>query len=349
MFSNDLSTATETVTFRGPRADRNPGSSVSWQSAMKHAIRSGEELCRYVGIDPETAGVLENRFPTFVPRELANRIKRGDPSDPILRQVLPVTNETVEAAGFVSDPVGDLNASQTGGVLHKYHGRALIVTHGACAVHCRYCFRREFPYSELNAQKSKWAPALDYIRNDATIEEVLLSGGDPLTLSDASLAGLIDELADIEHVQRVRLHTRLPIVIPQRVTSELLNLLGGTRLGVWMVIHANHSQEFDAAVDASIKRLRSEGVTVLNQSVLLAGINDDADTLIELSKTLINRGVQPYYLHQLDKVRGASHFWVSPQEGRQLVQQMRESLPGYAVPTYVVEEAGEPSKTPIVS
>ncbi|MDM4019253.1 EF-P beta-lysylation protein EpmB [Roseiconus lacunae] len=321
---------------------------VSWQTAMKRAIRRSDELCRYVGIDPAFAAPSAEGFPTFVPLEFADRIKRGDPSDPILRQVLPADDERHEVPGFVADPVGDLRVSQAGGVLHKYDGRALIVTHGACAVHCRYCFRKEFPYSELNAQKSKWKPALDYIRSDPSIEEVLLSGGDPLVLSDQSLRTLVEELESISHVRRLRLHTRLPIVIPQRITDALLDLLAESSLMTWLVIHANHSQEFDPAVVEGLTRMRRRGIALLNQSVLLSQVNDDVESLCDLSKTLINAGVQPYYLHQLDQVRGASHFWVPPEKGLELIDQLRTQLPGYAVPTFVREQSGQPSKTLVV-
>ncbi|MCC9603580.1 EF-P beta-lysylation protein EpmB [Stieleria sp. JC731] len=322
---------------------------------MKNAIRCSSELLRFVGLPDRSedlnsaeklfAGGDPKPFPTFVPIEFAKRIRRGDPNDPILRQVLAVSEESVESPGFVSDPVGDLLSSQSGGILHKYSGRALIVTHGACAVHCRYCFRREFPYAEHNAQKTQWAEAIDYIRNDSSIEEVLLSGGDPLTLSDAKLEELINSLASIEHVKRIRIHSRLPIVIPQRITDKLVAVLKEAEAMVWFVIHSNHSHEFDSSVADAISKLRRSGIPLMNQSVLLAGVNDDIDTLTDLSNTLINLGVQPYYLHQLDHVRGASHFWVPPETGLQLVEEMRSRLPGYAVPTFVVEQPGESSKT----
>ena len=324
-----------------------PSEPVDWQLAMKRAIRSQAELRRFLGIPEDRRADQAEGFPTFVPLELASRIRPGDPEDPILRQVLAQAEELVEVPGYGADPVGDLDAQVAGGLLHKYPGRVLIVTHGACAVHCRYCFRREFPYSQQGSRRQSWQPALDYIRSRDDIEEVLLSGGDPLTLTDDVVGGLVGQIESIAHVRRLRIHTRLPIAIPQRITTELVSRLSQSKLAVWFVIHANHAREIDAWVADSLDRLRRGGVSLLNQSVLLAGVNDSVDALVELSNRLVNLGVQPYYLHQLDRVRGASHFWVDPQRGRQMIAQMRDRLPGYAVPKFVVERAGEKSKTPI--
>jgi EF-P beta-lysylation protein EpmB len=321
--------------------------SVDWQLAMKRAIRSQSDLRRYLGLDDDPNATAAEGFPTFVPLELASRITPGDPTDPILRQVLASTAELREGSGYLSDPVGDLDADVGGGLLHKYPGRALIVTHGACAVHCRYCFRREFPYAESGSRKEFWAPAIRYIQGDESIEEVLLSGGDPLTLTDGVLFRLIDQIESIGHVRRLRIHTRLPIAIPQRITADLVDRLSRSRLSLWVVVHANHAQEIDAAVADSIERLKRGGISILNQSVLLAGVNDDADSLENLSLELVQLGVLPYYLHHLDRVRGASHFWVEIERGKRIIQQLRERLPGYAVPKYVIEHAGEKSKTPI--
>lgn len=321
--------------------------SVDWQLAMKRAIRSQSELRRYLNLEVDPAASAAEDFPTFVPLELASRITPGDPDDPILRQVLASTAELVEAVGYSSDPVGDLDADVGGGVLHKYAGRALIVTHGACAVHCRYCFRREFPYAESGSRREFWAPAVEYIAKDESIEEVLLSGGDPLTLTDGVLFRLIDEIESVGHVRRLRIHTRLPIAIPQRITTELVGRLSRSRLAVWVVVHANHAQEIDCAVTDSLGRLRRGGISVLNQAVLLAGVNDDVAALANLSRELVNLGVQPYYLHQLDRVRGSSHFWVEIERGKRIMDELRQQLPGYAVPKYVIEQSGEKSKTPI--
>lgn len=333
----------------GAAADPGEDQPVDWQLAMKRAIRCSNELLDRVGLPLESGHTAaeEPSFPTFVPLELLSRIRPGDRSDPILKQVLATSDELVEAEGFVSDPVGDLKAEKVGGLLQKYKGRGLIVTHGACAVHCRYCFRREFPYSEHGSIRQRWKPALEELANDPSITEVLLSGGDPLTLTDTVLSRLISGIEQIPHIRRLRIHTRLPVVIPQRVTEELVGRLRQSRLAVWMVVHLNHAQEIDGAVTQAFSRLIDAGLPVLNQSVLLAGVNDTADALEELSHALIDRRVQPYYLHQLDRVRGASHFWVSEQHGRALIAELRERLPGYAVPKYVVEQAGHKSKTPI--
>ncbi|MEO1616312.1 MAG: EF-P beta-lysylation protein EpmB [Planctomycetota bacterium] len=322
---------------------------VGWQLAMKRAIRSQAELRRRLGMAENPHVGSAERFPTFVPLEMAARIRPGDPHDPILRQVLASEEELVEVGGYSSDPVGDLHASVGGGLLHKYHGRALLVTHGACAVHCRYCFRREFPYSDVGSRTQRWQPAIEYLRADPSIEEVLLSGGDPLTLTDEVLDQLIGELESIAHLRRLRIHTRLPIAIPQRITQTLTDRLSRSRLMCWFVIHCNHAAEIDAPVSESLQRLRLAGIPILNQAVLLSGVNDSVDSLEELSKCLIDRGVQPYYLHQLDRVHGAAHFWVEPRRGEELIETLRERLPGYAVPQYVCEVTGEASKSTMES
>jgi EF-P beta-lysylation protein EpmB len=260
---------------------------------------------------------------------------------------MPLAEEQTEQAGYCADPVGDLRAQVAGGILHKYRGRALVITTGACGVHCRYCFRRQFPYSSAGARSENWRPAIEYLREHLELEEVLLSGGDPLTVTDAKLDELIGMIEATEHVRRLRIHTRMPIVIPQRVTPALIQRLTGSRLAVWLVIHANHPNELDASVLDRLAELIDAGIPVLNQAVLLRGVNDDAETLIELCGKLVDHRIQPYYLHQLDRVRGASHFEVPVAQGRRLVKRLRDSLPGYAVPTYVVEQAGETSKTPL--
>jgi EF-P beta-lysylation protein EpmB len=283
-------------------------------------------------------------FPLFAPLEFIRRMEIGNPRDPLLRQVLPLGEELVDQPGFTTDPVGDLAARSAPGMLHKYRGRALLVTTGACAVHCRYCFRRSYPYSAGPRSLADWQPALDAIAADPTIEEVLLSGGDPLTIVDSQLAALARRLASINHVKRLRIHTRLPIVIPQRINAELLEWLRGTRLTPIVVIHVNHPHEIDEAVSHSLARLVDAGIPVLNQSVLLRGVNDDAAALVELSKRLVDLRVMPYYLHQLDRVQGAAHFEVPVSRGIELIDQMRRQLPGYAVPRYVAEIAGDESK-----
>jgi EF-P beta-lysylation protein EpmB len=271
-------------------------------------------------------------------------MRKGDPTDPLVRQVLPVESELITPQGFTSDPVGDESATLTPGLLQKYSSRALLITTGACAVHCRYCFRRHFPYSESPRSPDDWQPAIDRIAADPTIDEVILSGGDPLTLVDEHLAELARRLAQVPHLRRLRVHTRLPIMIPQRVTDELLGWLRGTRLAPIMVIHVNHANEIDETTAAAIARLVDAGIPVLNQAVLLAGVNDSADALIDLSRRLVELRVMPYYLHQLDRVQGAAHFEVPISRGLELINEMRRALPGYAVPRYVQEIAGEAQK-----
>lgn len=313
---------------------------------MKTAVRDLAELRRLLDLPPAVGAACDN-FPLFVPRPYLGRIRRGDPRDPLLAQVLPTPEEYAPAAGFVADPVGDAPAQRAGGLLHKYAGRVLLVTTGACAVHCRYCFRRHFPYGGGPRSLAAWAPALDYIAGDESVREVILSGGDPLSVADALLAELAGRIARIEHVQRLRVHTRLPIMIPQRVTPELLDWLRGTRLTPVMVVHVNHPAELDDSVAAALAAVVDAGVPVLNQAVLLAGVNDAADVLVELSNRLVDLRVMPYYLHQLDRVAGAAHFEVPVQRGRELMECLRARLPGYAVPRYVLEVAGAANKVPL--
>jgi EF-P beta-lysylation protein EpmB len=314
---------------------------------MKAAIREPAQLLAALDLPPSWLNEADRAardFPLFAPWEFVSRMERGNAYDPLLRQVLPLGDELAVQQGFTTDPVGDLAALESPGLLHKYRGRALLVATGSCAVHCRYCFRRHFPYWQSPRSLAEWADSLQAIEADSTIDEVLLSGGDPLTIVDRQLAALVERLAAIRHVQRLRIHTRLPIVIPQRVTDELLAWLKGTRLTPIVVVHANHPQEIDDAVAASLARLVDAGTAVLNQSVLLRGVNDSAEALIELSRRLVNLRVMPYYLHQLDRVQGAAHFEVPVSRGRELIEQMRTALPGYAVPRYVQEIPGKGSK-----
>ena len=319
----------------------------SWQEALRDAVRDPAELCRLLDLPSElVAGATRavRDFPLFAPRGFIARMRLADPFDPLLRQVLPLADELAVVPGFEADPVGDRAATQTPGLLHKYKSRVLMVTTGACAVHCRYCFRRHFPYSEAPRSPSGWTPALEYIAADTTIGEVILSGGDPLTLVDAQLAELIDRLAAIGHLRRLRIHTRLPIMIPERVTAPLVQMLAGSRLTSVMVLHANHAHELDASVAAAIRDLADAGVLLLNQAVLLRGVNDDVEALVDLCERLVELRVVPYYLHQLDRVAGAAHFEVHQARGRRLVEQLRERLSGYAVPRYVCEIAGAKHK-----
>lgn len=319
----------------------------TWQAAMRSAVRDPAQLLDVLELGPQWRQPAQRAaagFPLFAPREFIARIEAGNPHDPLLRQVLPLAEELVSQEGFTADPVGDLAAQTAPGMLHKYHGRALLVTTGACAIHCRYCFRRSYPYSDGPRSLADWEPALEAIADDPNIEEILLSGGDPLTIVDSQLAALVQRLDAMDHIRRLRVHTRLPIVIPQRVNEELLSWLRNTRLTPIVVVHANHPQEIDDAVAQSLARLVDAGIPVLNQSVLLRGVNDNAAALIELSKRLVNLRVMPYYLHQLDRVEGAAHFEVPVCRGMELIEEMRRQLPGYAVPRYVQEIAGDESK-----
>ncbi|NOY30520.1 MAG: EF-P beta-lysylation protein EpmB [Planctomycetes bacterium] len=329
-----------------PPPVRPVSAATSWQRELRDAVRDADELCRRLQLPPELAekgASGAGQFPVFVPPSYLARIRPADPRDPLLLQVLPVADESREVPGFTFDPVGDATASLQPGVLQKYHGRALLITTGACAVHCRYCFRRHFPYEEVPHSDAAWDAALATIAKDPSIREVILSGGDPLMLVDERLAKLTEKIAAIPHVSRLRIHTRLPIMIPSRVTDEMLAWLTGSRLTPVVVI-PNHAQELDSSVAQSLASLRHAGATLLNQAVLLRGINDSVAAQVALSERLIEIGVVPYYLHQLDRVAGASHFEVPIIEGLQLMKELRAQLPGYAVPRYVQEIAGERNK-----
>jgi EF-P beta-lysylation protein EpmB len=319
-----------------------------WQSALKAAVRDAKQLCQFLDLPLryQAAAVQAARqFPVFAPWEYIGRMKPGDPRDPLLRQVLPLTEELESAPGFQQDPVHEQAATRQPGLLQKYAGRALMITTGACAVHCRYCFRRHFPYGERITSTAAWAACLNMLAQEPDIDEVILSGGDPLTLTDGRLAALIGRLGQIDHLQRLRIHTRLPVVIPQRVTSTLVTSLTQSRLTPVMVLHVNHPSELDEPTSEALRRLVDAGIPTLNQAVLLRGVNDDADTLEQLCRQLVNRRVMPYYLHQLDRVAGAAHFEVPESLGRALIAQLHSRLPGYAVPRYVREVAGQPGKT----
>ena len=321
----------------------------AWQRAQAEAITDPAELLRELALDPaQWPAVLAAaaRFSLRVPRGLVARMGKGDPDDPLLRQVLPQAAELDEAPGFVADPVGDQAAQAAPGVLHKYHGRALLIVTGACAVHCRYCFRREFPYAEGHAGVEQWQPALAYLAGDASLREVILSGGDPLSLSNRRLGALLVELDRIPHLERLRIHSRQPIVLPERVDEGLLALLTQTRLRPVLVAHANHPREIDPTVQSALHRLAAAGVLLLNQAVLLRGVNDAVETLAALSETLFAARVLPYYLHLLDPVRGAAHFDVNEAEASVIMKALRQRLPGYLVPRLVRERPGQPAKTP---
>src|SRR3569832_1429308 len=291
-----------TSNSKAPMLQRNPlpGQRPPWQIALSEAVRTPAELLELLHLPRElleTYPHAARQFPLRVPRSYVARMRKGDPLDPLLRQVLPLAAEDEAASGYVDDPVGDLAAMPTPGVLHNYAGRALLATTGACGVHCRYCFRRHFPYAEANPAADHWRPALAHIASDTSITEVILSGGDPFSLTDARLAELTRELATLPHVRRLRIHTRMPIVLPARVDEDLLAWLGPLQLQKVIVVHANHTNKNDNETRAAQQHHTDSGATLLNQSVLLRGVYDAAAALADLSEALFAAGVLPYYLH----------------------------------------------------
>ena len=326
-----------------------------WQQLWREAVRDPRELLDLLGLDPTALTLSDEaaaQFPLRVPRGFIARMRRGDPDDPLLRQVLPLDAEMTPMPGFGLDAVGDSAAKAGNGVIRKYRGRALLVATGSCAVNCRYCFRRHFPYAEETAAAAGWREAIELIRADDSIDEVILSGGDPWSLATAKLAELTDALATVPHLRRLRVHTRLPVVLPERVDAALLEWVARLPWPLTVVLHANHANEFDASVDAALARLRQAGANLpgfalLNQAVLLRGVNDNVDALADLSERGYRAGVLPYYLHQLDRVQGAAHFEVPDEQARALHRALAARLSGYLVPRLVREVAGDPGKRPL--
>ncbi len=321
-----------------------------WQQLWRQAIRDPGELLARLDLQPAALGVSEaalQQFALRVPEGFVARMRPGDPADPLLRQVLPIDAEMRPAEGFGFDAVGDGAAKKATGVIQKYRGRALLVATGSCAINCRYCFRRHFDYGAENAARGGWREAVQAIADDPDIDEVILSGGDPLSLATHKLAELTDALRGITHLRRLRIHTRLPIVLPERVDDELIAWLAGLPWPLAVVVHANHANEFDAGVDAAMARLRVTGAQLLNQAVLLRGVNDDVDALQALSERSFAAGVLPYYLHQLDRVQGVAHFEVDDATAKALVRALTARLSGYLVPRLVRELPGDPSKRPL--
>lgn len=323
-----------------------------WQEALSDVITQPKELLNILQLDPallEAAEKAARLFPLRVPRGFVARMQKGNKEDPLLKQVLPLGIELTDYPGYEVDPLKENAVNPIPGLLHKYQGRVLVMLTGACAVHCRYCFRRHFPYEKNNPGRSGWAAIFDYIRAETSINEVILSGGDPLVVNDKTLISFTDELSNISHVKRLRIHTRLPIVLPERITKNLLTWFSSLSLQPVVIIHANHPQEINEEVKTVLLRLRENNVTLLNQAVLLKGVNDTKETLIALSETLFKAGVLPYYLHTLDKVQGAAHFDVTLEKARELYSQLLSALPGYLVPKLVCEEAEALSKTLLFS
>ena len=322
-----------------------------WNKVLNQAFKDPVTLLEYLELatlDNVSKIDIDNPFSMLVPLSYAAKMKKGDWNDPLLRQVLPLKDEKIITQGFVSDPVGDLNAEISPGVLHKYQGRILLVTTGSCPVHCRYCFRREYPYTESIPDKKYWQNTLEKIKKDDSIKEVILSGGDPLMLSDKRLQKIYTEIDAIPHVSTLRFHTRVPIFLPERITSDLLNDLANLKIKVLLVIHSNHANEIDESVENTLLALRDIGITLLNQTVLLAGVNDSITTLADLSQKLFSAHVLPYYIHQLDKVQGAAHFEVEKERSIELIENLKKQLPGYLVPKLVMEVAGEKSKQALI-
>jgi len=322
----------------------------TWQEILSDLITDPQELLRILQLDVRTCPYsLEalTLFPLKAPRPFVERIEKGNWHDPLLRQIWPSEAEETAIEGFVTDPLDEEGFNPVPGLLHKYHGRVLLTAAPHCAIHCRYCFRRHFDYSANSPSRAQWEEAFAYIQSDTTIEEVILSGGDPLAIADRQFRWLLEQLENIEQLTTVRIHTRLPIVIPGRITSDLLQTLGESRLNIVMVVHCNHAQELDREVLCTFDALSDINVTLLNQSVVLRDVNDNSPALAALSKALFQHNVLPYYLHMPDQVAGTEHFYVSDQQATELIEDLRATLPGYLVPRLVRENPGERGKTRI--
>ena len=329
---------------RSPTIVHTPG----WQQQLARGFTLPRELLEELDIDAGDWADRESQpFALRVPRGFVARMEKGNPDDPLLLQVLPQLKERELTPACLADPLQELAASPAPGIIHKYRGRVLLITTGACAIHCRYCFRRHFPYQEHHRSREQWREALDYLHDNTSVTEVILSGGDPLVMSDSRIADLVSALGDIKHLRRLRIHTRLPVVLPERVTPGLLNILKNSRLRCSMVIHCNHPNELDDSVASALQKLGAQGIALFNQSVLLRKVNDNAQTLADLSEALFDCGAIPYYLHLLDPVAGAAHFNIPEAEARALFQTLLELLPGYLVPKLVRESPLVPYKHPL--
>ena len=328
----------------------NTPSREDWLHQLADVITDPDELLQLLALQnhPELASghAARRLFALRVPRAFAARMRKGDPQDPLLLQVITSQQEFIDAPGYSTDPLDEQN-SVVPGLLHKYRNRALLLVKGGCAVNCRYCFRRHFPYADNQGNKRNWQQALEYIRQKPELDEIIFSGGDPLMAKDHELDWLISELESIPHIKRLRIRSRLPVVIPKRITETLCQRLAESRLQVLLVSHINHAQEIDDELREGMQMLKRAGVTLLNQSVLLRGINDDAATLATLSNALFDAGILPYYLHVLDKVQGAAHFYVDDARARAIVRELLGMVSGYLVPKLAREIGGEPSKTPL--
>lgn len=325
--------------------------SKTWQILLKEAVKEPKELLEQLGLTLQQVSLTsaENiNFPLKVPQPYIDRMEVGNAKDPLLLQVLPTDHETQQISGYITDPLAENSTNIQQGIIHKYQGRLLLITSSACAIHCRYCFRQHFPYSENRLSGQALNKALDYIEANSDVHEIILSGGDPLSVSDVWLGNLLRSLDNISHVKRIRIHTRLPVVIPARITEELMACFANSRLSIIMVLHINHANEIDDNVRQSCKVLRQNNITLLNQNVLLKGINDSVEELVNLSESLFEAGVLPYYLYCLDKVKGAAHFDMDELQVKRLYGELMRRLPGYLVPRLVKEDPGFLSKKPIL-
>lgn len=338
-----------TRTSRYLQGKLDSSSRKSWQQQLQEAIRCPQALLSRLQL-PESllpaATLACQSFPLVVPEAFIQKMQLGDLNDPLLKQVLPIQQELIAQTGFGTDPVGE-QGNQQAGLIQKYHGRVLLMVNGHCAVNCRYCFRRHFPYEENKLSRSQWLDVIKHIAADTSISEVIYSGGDPLASSDKHLAWLTEQIAHIPHIKRLRIHSRLPVVIPDRINQDCLDWLAQTRLQTVFVFHINHANEIDTALAEAANKLNNAGLTLLNQSVLLKGVNDKPEILSQLSERLFESGILPYYLHQLDKVAGSAHFSISDKQAKDLHQALLYRLPGYLVPKLVAEHAGKASKTPL--
>jgi EF-P beta-lysylation protein EpmB len=319
----------------------------SWQTALINAVTQPQELIELLELDPSllsNAKEVGKLFPLKVPRSFIDRMQKRDPYDPLLLQVLPLGAELEQKAGFLGDPLQEKQVNPIPGLLHKYQNRVLLIFTGTCAINCRYCFRRHFPYQDNQPSMAEWDSAIDYIANDNSITEVILSGGDPLLATDAVLEKIISKVAAISHVKRLRIHSRIPIVLPERVTPEFIAAITTTRLKVILVVHSNHPQELDQTVKQAMDILNAANITLLNQTVLLKGINDNAPILAQLSEKLFAFGILPYYLHILDKVQGTTHFDLAIESAKQIHWELTQRLSGYLVPRLVSEQPNAPAK-----
>jgi len=321
----------------------------NWKKDLASAISDPRKLLFILDL-PETTFQADfaarQLFPMRVPQSFVDRMEKGNPKDPLFLQVMPKQQEFIQKAGFIKDPL-DEHESVVPGLLHKYTNRVLFIVRGGCAINCRYCFRRHFPYQDNSNNKHEWQQAIDYIRSKPEIIEVIFSGGDPLMANDEQLGWLVAQLEQIPHLKRLRIHTRLPVVMPSRVTDEFVTLLKQSSLRCSVVLHINHPNELAAELPTALAKLTTAGITLYNQAVLLADINDNADDLVELHERLFDNRIQPYYLHLLDKVEGASHFEVPEEKAVEIMNELLLRLPGFLVPKLVREIGGEKSKTPI--